>query len=43
MDYAIVEVTDGGDRQADAIALAHLLGLDDDLVAEAGVVLAEES
>lgn len=43
MDYAIVEVGDGTRRQGDAIALAHLLGLDDDLVAEAGVVLAEES
>ena len=43
MDYAIVEVGDGAERQADAIALAHVLGLDDDLVAEAGVVLAEES
>jgi DNA mismatch repair protein MutS2 len=43
MDYAIVEVGDGAQRQADAIALAHLLGLDDDLVAEAGVVLAEET
>jgi hypothetical protein len=43
MDYAIVEVGDGADRQADAIALAHLLGLDDDLIAEADAVLAEES
>ncbi len=43
MDYAIAEVGDGTERQADAIALAHVLGLDDDLVAEAGVVLAEEA
>jgi dsDNA-specific endonuclease/ATPase MutS2 len=43
MDYAVVEVADAQDRQADAIALAHLLGLDDDLIAEAGTVLAEES
>jgi hypothetical protein len=43
MDYAIVEVGDGAERQADAIALAHVLGLDEDLVAEAGLVLAEES
>jgi hypothetical protein len=43
MDYAIVEVSDGADRQADAIALAHVLGLDDDLIAEAAIVLAEES
>lgn len=43
MDYAVVEVGDGTERQADAIALAHLLGLDDYLIAEAGTVLAEES
>lgn len=43
MDYAVVEVGDGAERQADAIALAHVLGLDDELIAEAGTVLAEES
>lgn len=35
MDYTIAEVTGGIERQADAIALAHLLGLDGELVAEA--------
>lgn len=43
MDYAVVEVRGGADRQADAIALAHVLGLDEEIVAEAGAVLAEES
>jgi DNA mismatch repair protein MutS2 len=35
MDYAVVEVADGAERQADAVALAQLLGLDDDVVQEA--------
>lgn len=35
MDYAIIEVGGEGHRQADAIALAQLLGLDEDIVAEA--------
>ncbi len=35
MDYAVVEVAEEGERQADAIALAQLLGLDEDIVAEA--------
>lgn len=35
MDYAVIEVSVEGDRQADAIALAQLLGLDEDIVAEA--------
>ncbi|MBV9269922.1 MAG: hypothetical protein JO165_02430, partial [Candidatus Eremiobacteraeota bacterium] len=43
MDYSIVEVIDGKDRQADAIALAHLLGLDEEIVALAGHVLASEA
>ncbi|HET6895778.1 MAG TPA: hypothetical protein VFH72_10400 [Candidatus Baltobacteraceae bacterium] len=43
MDYAVAEVRDGGARQADAVALAHLLGLDDDIVAEAAHVLHGEA
>lgn len=43
MDYAIVAVEDGAYRQADAVALAHLLGLDDDIVAEAAHMLGGES
>lgn len=43
MDYAVVEVGEGVERHADAIALAHLLGLDEEIVAEAGTVLAEET
>ncbi|HKU66652.1 MAG TPA: hypothetical protein VJP85_02645 [Candidatus Baltobacteraceae bacterium] len=43
MDYAVVEVGDGGSAQADAVALAHLLGLDDDIVAEAAHVLEGEA
>ena len=43
MDYAVAEVSGDGERQADAIALAHLLGLEDDLVAEAGMLLRDES
>jgi DNA mismatch repair ATPase MutS len=43
MDYAVVEVGDGGVLQADAVALAHLLGLDDDIVAEAAHVLEGEA
>lgn len=43
MDYAVVEVGEGAERHADAIALAHLLGLDEEIVAEAGTVLAEET
>jgi DNA mismatch repair protein MutS2 len=35
MDYAVVEVGDESDGQADALALAHLLGLDEDIVVEA--------
>ncbi len=35
MDYAVFEVGDEGERQADAIALAQLLGLDEDIVEEA--------
>jgi DNA mismatch repair ATPase MutS len=42
MDYAVFEVRDGGWHQADAVALAHLLGLDDDIVAEAAHVLQGE-
>lgn len=42
MDYAVVEVGDGATRQADAVALAHLLGLDDDIVAEAAHLLGGE-
>jgi len=43
MDYSIVEVVDGADRHGDAIALAHLLGLDEEIVALAGRVLVEEA
>ena len=43
MDYAVVEVGEGAEGHADAIALAHLLGLDEEIVAEAGTVLAEET
>lgn len=43
MDYAVVEVRDGGILQADAVALAHLLGLDDDIVAEAAHMLEGEA
>lgn len=42
MDYAIVPVDGATGAQGDAIALAHLLGLDDDVVAEAGMVLGTE-
>ena len=42
MDYAVIPVSETGTPQADAIALAHLLGLDDDVVAEAGTVLSTE-
>lgn len=35
MDYAIVEVRDGEAGQSDAIALAALLGLDEEIVSEA--------
>lgn len=35
MDYTIAEITDGRDSQADAIALAQLLGLDDELIGAA--------
>lgn len=42
MDYAVYEVSDGGTRQADAVALARLLGLDDDIVSEAAGVLQGE-
>jgi len=43
MDFAVAEVVDGGSRQADAVALAHLLGLDDEIVAEAAGVLRGEA
>jgi len=43
MDYSIVEVTDGKERQADAIALAHLLGLDEEIVSLASHVLLDEA
>ena len=35
MDYSVAEVTEGAQEHADAIALAQLLGLDEDVVAEA--------
>jgi DNA mismatch repair ATPase MutS len=35
MDYSVAEVSEGGAEHADAIALAQLLGLDEDVVAEA--------
>lgn len=43
MDYAVVEVGDGATGQADAVALAHLLGLDDEIVAEAAHMLEGEA
>lgn len=43
MDYAVHEVTGGSPRQADAVALARLLGLDDDIVAEAANMLESEA
>ncbi len=43
MDYAVFEVTGAGTQQADAVALAHLLGLDDEIVAEAASLLGGES
>ncbi len=43
MDYAVYEVSDGAHHQGDAVALAHLLGLDDDIVAEAAHVLQGEA
>lgn len=43
MDYAVVEVRGNGARQADALALAALLGLDEEVVAEAGMLLHDES
>lgn len=43
MDYAVYEVSGGGPLQADAVALAHLLGLDDEIVAEAADVLGSEA
>jgi hypothetical protein len=43
MDYAVVEVGDGGVPQADAVALAHLLGMDDDIVGEAAHLLQGEA
>jgi DNA mismatch repair protein MutS2 len=43
MDYAVQEVSGGGTRQADAIALAHLLGLDGEIVAEAADLLQSEA
>jgi hypothetical protein len=43
MDYAVYEVSGGVPPQADAVALAHLLGLDDEIVAEAADVLGGEA
>jgi hypothetical protein len=43
MDYGVHEVSSGAARQADAIALAHLLGLDDEIVAEAAHLLGGEA
>lgn len=43
MDYSIVEVGEAGETQADAIALAHLLGLDDEIVAMANAALLQEA
>lgn len=43
MDYAVVEVGNGGARTADALALALLLGLDADIVAEAADLLGGEA
>ncbi len=43
MDYAVFEVTDGRTHHADAVALAALLGLDEDIVAEAAHVLGGEA
>lgn len=43
MDYAVYEVTGSGMQQGDAVALARLLGLDDEIVAEAANLLGGES
>ena len=43
MDYAVVEVGEGGGRTADALALAQLLGLDRAIVAEAADLLGGEA
>lgn len=43
MDYAVVEVGEARPGQADAVALARLLGLDDEIVAEAADVLKGEA
>ena len=42
MDYSVAQVGDGADLHGDAIALAHLLGLDDEFVAEAAAALSEK-
>lgn len=43
MDYAVVEVPEGAALQADAVALARLLGLEGDIVAEAAHLLEGEA
>ncbi len=43
MDYTVEEVREEQPPQGDAIALARLLGLDDDVIAEAGSLLGAES
>lgn len=42
MDYSVAPVTGPENGRGDAIALAHLLGLDDEVVAEAGIALDHE-
>lgn len=43
MDYAVAEVRGDGERQADALALAALIGLDENVVAEAAALLHDET
>lgn len=43
MDYGVHEVSAGAAQQADAVALAHLLGLDAEIVAEAANLLGGEA
>jgi hypothetical protein len=43
MDYSVSEVRGDGARHADALALAALIGLDEDVVAEAAALLHDES
>jgi dsDNA-specific endonuclease/ATPase MutS2 len=43
MDYAVVEMLGDGTGQADALALATLIGLDEEVVAEAAALLHDES